>query len=55
MRSIQRLQRTVRLPPEWIREIEDEARRLGRSYSWVVQEAWRLAKDRIARMPGRIA
>ncbi|HQR29062.1 MAG TPA: TIGR04563 family protein [Anaeromyxobacteraceae bacterium] len=39
-------------PEEMLREIEHEARRLDRSLSWVVQQAWRLARGQMARIPG---
>jgi uncharacterized small protein (TIGR04563 family) len=32
-------------PAEMLKEIEREAMRLDRSVSWVVQRAWRLARD----------
>ena len=39
-------------PEEMLREIEHEAQRLDRSLSWVVQQAWRLARAQLARIPG---
>ena len=39
-------------PEEMLREIEHEAQRLDRSLSWVVQQAWRLARAQMARIPG---
>jgi uncharacterized small protein (TIGR04563 family) len=32
-------------PEEMLREIASEARRLDRSRSWVVQRAWKCARD----------
>jgi uncharacterized small protein (TIGR04563 family) len=39
-------------PEEMLREIQEEATRQDRSMSWIVQQAWRAAHDRIAKMPG---
>jgi uncharacterized small protein (TIGR04563 family) len=37
-------------PQEMLKEIEEEAKRLERSKSWVVAHAWKLAHDKIKRM-----
>ena len=37
---------------EMLREIQEEATRQDRSLSWIVQQAWRSAREQIARMPG---
>ncbi len=39
-------------PEEMLREIQEEATRQDRSLSWIVQQAWRTAHERIAKMPG---
>ena len=39
-------------PEDMLTEIQEEARRLDRSLSWVVQQAWRTARAQIAKMPG---
>jgi uncharacterized small protein (TIGR04563 family) len=39
-------------PEEMLREIQEEATRQDRSLSWIVQQAWRTARARIAKMPG---
>jgi len=39
-------------PEEMLREIQQEAVRLDRSLSWIVQRAWRAARAQIAKMPG---
>ena len=36
---------------EMLGEIEHEAQRLDRSLSWVVLQAWRLARERLRQMP----
>jgi len=38
-------------PEEMLREIQQEAIRQDRSLSWVVQQAWKLARSRIGKMP----
>ena len=39
-------------PEEMLNEIEREAQRLDRSLSWVVQQAWKVARSQMARIPG---
>jgi uncharacterized small protein (TIGR04563 family) len=39
-------------PEEMLNEIEREAQRLDRSLSWVVQQAWKVARAQMARSPG---
>jgi uncharacterized small protein (TIGR04563 family) len=39
-------------PEEMLNEIEREAQRLDRSLSWVVQQAWKVARAQMARIPG---
>ena len=38
---------------EILYEIEAEAQRLDRSMSWMVQTAWKMARDEIARIPSQ--
>ena len=38
-------------PVEMLREIQIEANRQDRSLSWIVQQAWRLARAEIMRFP----
>lgn len=38
-------------PEEMLRQMQEEAIRQDRSLSWVVQHAWRLARQRIAKLP----
>ncbi len=38
-------------PEEMLREIASESTRLDRSISWTVQQAWRLARTELCRMP----
>jgi len=39
-------------PEEMLQQIQDEATRQDRSLSWIVQQAWRAAREQIAKMPG---
>jgi uncharacterized small protein (TIGR04563 family) len=39
-------------PEVMLQEIKDEAMRLDRSLSWVVQRAWKLARADIRKIPG---
>jgi uncharacterized small protein (TIGR04563 family) len=38
-------------PEAMLQEIKDEAMRLDRSLSWIVQRAWKLARPEIRRIP----
>lgn len=38
-------------PEEMLREIQLEANRQDRSLSWIVQQAWRIARHEIMRFP----
>lgn len=38
-------------PEEMLKEIQMEATRQDRSLSWIVQQAWRLARSEIVRFP----
>jgi uncharacterized small protein (TIGR04563 family) len=39
-------------PEEMLREIQEEATRQDRSLSWIMQQAWRAAREKVAKMPG---
>jgi uncharacterized small protein (TIGR04563 family) len=42
-------------PREMIEEIAREACRQDRSLSWIVQQAWRLAREEIGKLPAQEA
>ncbi|MBN1947434.1 MAG: TIGR04563 family protein [Bradymonadales bacterium] len=42
---------TLYFPEEMLQEAQNEAERQDRSISWIVQQAWRLARDRIHQYP----
>jgi len=39
------------LPEDMLREIQEEANRQDRSLSWIVQQAWKIARNEIMRFP----
>jgi uncharacterized small protein (TIGR04563 family) len=42
---------TLYFPEDVLKEAQREAERQDRSISWIVQQAWRLARDQIAQYP----
>ena len=38
-------------PEQMLKEIQAEALRQDRSLSWIVQQAWRLSRDRVQKFP----
>lgn len=38
-------------PEEMLKEIQEEAERQDRSLSWIVQQAWKVARSNIAKFP----
>jgi uncharacterized small protein (TIGR04563 family) len=47
-----RRKQSLYFPEGVLQEIEREAVRQDRSLSWILQQAWRIARDRIASMHG---
>jgi uncharacterized small protein (TIGR04563 family) len=43
---------SLKLPVELVHEMRGEAARLDKSLSWVAQEAWRRAKEKMRELPG---
>jgi uncharacterized small protein (TIGR04563 family) len=39
-------------PEQMLIEMKEEATRLNRSLSWVVQRAWKVARREVKKMPG---
>jgi len=39
-------------PEDMLQEMGDEAKRQDRSLSWLVQQAWRIAREKLSRTPG---
>jgi uncharacterized small protein (TIGR04563 family) len=50
--STDKRKQSLYFPDEMLRQIQEEAMRQDRSLSWIVQQAWRAAREQIARMPG---
>jgi uncharacterized small protein (TIGR04563 family) len=46
-----RLRQSLYFPAEMLEEIEGEARRLRRPLSWVLEQAWALAKGKLHNYP----
>jgi uncharacterized small protein (TIGR04563 family) len=42
---------TLYFPEELLKEAQHEAERQDRSISWIVQQAWRIARERIKTYP----
>lgn len=43
---------SVYIPADLLDEMREEADRHERSLSWVVAMAWKIARDRVAELPG---
>jgi uncharacterized small protein (TIGR04563 family) len=51
MASADKRKQSLYFPEEMLKEIQDEANRQDRSLSWIVQQAWRIARGEIKRFP----
>ena len=51
MSSADKRKQTLYFPEEMLKEIQEEATRQDRSLSWVVQQAWKIARERIKGFP----
>ena len=47
MASADKRKQSLYFPEEMLKEIQDEANRQDRSLSWIVQQAWRIARGDI--------
>jgi uncharacterized small protein (TIGR04563 family) len=52
MAPVDKRKQSLYFPDEMLREIQAEATRQDRSLSWVVQQAWRIARERVTSIPG---
>ena len=50
-RDTSKQKQTVYFPEDILDEIVAEARRQGRSLSWLIQQAWKIAHPTIGRFP----
>jgi len=51
MKRTDKRKQSLYFPEDMLREIQVEANRQDRSLSWIVQQAWRLARPEIIRFP----
>ncbi|MBK6684503.1 MAG: TIGR04563 family protein [Deltaproteobacteria bacterium] len=51
MANTDKRKQSLYFPEEMLKEIQDEANRQDRSLSWIVQQAWRIARSEIMRFP----
>jgi uncharacterized small protein (TIGR04563 family) len=51
MANTDKRKQSLYFPEDMLKEIQTEAARLDRSLSWVVQQAWKAARPRIASFP----
>ena len=51
MASADKRKQSLYFPEEMLKEIQDEANRQDRSLSWIVQQAWKIARTDLKRMP----
>ena len=47
MAGTDKRKQSLYFPEEMLKEIQEEANRQDRSLSWVVQQAWKIARERI--------
>jgi uncharacterized small protein (TIGR04563 family) len=52
---LDQVEQPLYFPDPMLDDIAAEARRIGRSLSWIAQQGWRLARERIAAAPDRAA
>ena len=51
MSSTDNRKQSLYFPEDMLEEIQREATRQARSMSWVVQQAWRIARSEIRKLP----
>lgn len=51
MATIDKRKQSLYFPEDMLREISEEAMRQDRSLSWMVQQAWKIARDRLRGFP----
>jgi uncharacterized small protein (TIGR04563 family) len=51
MAGTDKRKQSLYFPEEMLKEIQEEATRQDRSLSWVVQQAWKIARERIKSFP----
>ena len=51
MARIEKQKQSLYFPEDMLREIMKESVRIDRSLSWTVQQAWRLAREELRKLP----
>ncbi len=51
MSNTDKRKQSLYFPEEMLKEIQHEAMRLDRSLSWIVQQGWKIARDRVKAFP----
>ena len=51
MAAADKRKQSLYFPEDMLKEIQDEANRQDRSLSWIVQQAWRIARGEIKKFP----
>jgi uncharacterized small protein (TIGR04563 family) len=51
MPTTDKRKQSLYFPEEMLKEIQEEANRQDRSLSWIVQQAWKIARAEIMRYP----
>jgi len=51
MKRTDKRKQSLYFPEDMLKEIQVEANRQDRSLSWIVQQAWRIARTEIMRFP----
>lgn len=49
--SVDKFKQSLYFPDDMLKEIREQALRLDRSLSWVVQRAWKIARRQVQQMP----
>ena len=51
MAGTDKRKQSLYFPEDMLREIQEEANRQDRSLSWIVQQAWKIAKGELRKVP----
>ena len=51
MSNTDKRKQSLYFPEEMLKEIQQEAVRLDRSLSWIVQQGWKIARDKLKAFP----
>jgi uncharacterized small protein (TIGR04563 family) len=51
MANADKRKQSLYFPEEMLAEIQHEAKRLDRSLSWIVQQGWKIARERMKTFP----